>query len=295
MFNERGGPGDGRSTNPSPAAGATAGADGRRFAVGASDPIGGQEPGPGGLPGAGPTALADRLDGLVLRFELWRERPVVVWGLLALVVSIAALGWWLARPVPSAPVEDLLPLAGADPDGGGDGPPNQPPPTPSAAPTTSPQPSAVAADLIVHVIGEVNRPGLVELAPGSRIVDAVAAAGGVTEAADPDRLNFAAPVADGSQVRVPAINEEVDGPLVVAARSAGDDPSVGPADTTGPIDLNTATGEQLETLPGVGPATAAAIIAWRSDNGGFLTVDDLTSVPGIGPAKLAALRDLVTV
>ncbi len=168
-------------------------------------------------------------------------------------------------------------------------------PAPAAATSTTPEPVAPPIDLIVHVIGEVTRPGLVMLAPGSRIVDAVSAAGGVTEAADPERLNLAAPIADGDQVRVPARGEEVAGPLVVSARSLAGDGSAASPPSTGPIDLNAATAEQLEALPGVGPATSAAIVGWRAEHGGFLTVEDLTSVPGIGPAKLAALRDLVTV
>ncbi len=116
--------------------------------------------------------------------------------------------------------------------------------------------------------------------------DAVVAAGGPAPDADWNALNLAAVVVDGTRVYVPAVGEEVVG---VAPVGAGDG-----AQPVGPIDVNRATVEQLETLPGVGPATATAIVTERERNGPFVNVDDLDRVPGIGPAKLAALRDLVT-
>jgi competence protein ComEA len=132
----------------------------------------------------------------------------------------------------------------------------------------------------------VRRPGLYSLADGDRVADLLRAAGGPTRAADLDRLNLAAPVADGSQVMVPRRGE----PAPPLTTEPGD-----PAGLPAPVDVNRAGPEELETLPGVGPATAAAIIEFREANGGFATVEDLIDVPGIGEAKLAALTDLVTV
>jgi competence protein ComEA len=119
---------------------------------------------------------------------------------------------------------------------------------------------------------------------------AIDAAGGATTVADLDGLNLAAPVVDGQRIYVP-IAGEVDPVAVPSGPVAGGDPSAPDA----PIDLNRAGIADLETLPGIGPATAAAIVDDRDRNGPFASVDDLDRVPGIGPAKLGALRDLVTV
>jgi competence protein ComEA len=124
------------------------------------------------------------------------------------------------------------------------------------------------------------------LVSGDRVHAAIEAAGGATAEAEPDALNLAAEVADGSRIYVPAVGEVV----VPEPASLANDP---PA-PVGPIDVNRATASQLETLPGVGPATSTAIVTERERNGPFLNVDDLARVPGIGPAKLAGLRDLVT-
>lgn len=139
--------------------------------------------------------------------------------------------------------------------------------------------------VVVHVAGAVSAPGVYELAVGARVRDAVAAAGGPTAEADWDALNLAALVADASRIYVPVIGE-------VVAATVPSAPAGEPA-PPGPVDVNQADAVLLETLPGVGPATAAAIITERERNGPFLGVDDLDRVPGIGPAKLAALRDLV--
>ena len=144
---------------------------------------------------------------------------------------------------------------------------------------------ATAATVTVHVVGEVRRPGVYELAGGSRVVDAVTAAGGALGAADQAAVNMARVVADGEQIAIPRQGEG--GPATAAAPGAASKP--------GKIDLNTATEAQLDTLPGVGPSTAAKIVSDRTENGPFRTVDDLMRVPGIGPAKLDALKDLVTV
>jgi competence protein ComEA len=132
----------------------------------------------------------------------------------------------------------------------------------------------------------VVTPGVYELGAGSRVRDAVAAAGGPTPLADANALNLAAIVADASRVYVPVVGESV--PPVEALPATVDD------QPTGPVDVNRATVDELDELPGVGPATAAAIVTERERNGPFASVDDLDRVPGIGPAKLEGLRDLVT-
>ena len=133
-------------------------------------------------------------------------------------------------------------------------------------------------ELVVDVAGAVARPGLYHLAAGTRIADAVGAAGGATRNADVTLVNLAAPLADGEQVIVPA---------------RGADPSGGPPSSTAPLDLNTASPEQLDALPGIGPATAQKIVDYRQAHGPFRAVDDLEAVPGIGPSKLAQLKGLV--
>lgn len=137
------------------------------------------------------------------------------------------------------------------------------------------------AVIYVHILGQVVRPGLYELPDGARAVDAVAAAGGFTEQADAAGLNLARFVSDGEQIVVPAIGEAT----TAAPGISGD----------GRVNLNTADAATLDTLPGVGPATAANILAWREEHGRFESVEDLLDVGGIGEAKLDAIRDLVTV
>ena len=140
------------------------------------------------------------------------------------------------------------------------------------------------AQLLVDVSGAVRRPGVYKLPAGSRINDALVKAGGETGKADLTLVNRAASLTDGQQVLVP---EKVAAP-VAAAASGGSAPAA-----AAPVRLNSATLEQLDELPGVGPATAQRIIDYRTANGPFKTVDELDSVSGIGPAKLAELRDLV--
>jgi len=139
--------------------------------------------------------------------------------------------------------------------------------------------SSSAAKVVVDVAGAVRLPGLHTLSRGARVADAVAAAGGATGKADLTLLNLAAPLADGEQVVVPARG---------AAAAAG-----GGASTTAPLDLNTATAEQLDALPGIGPATAQKIIDYRQAHGPFRSIDELDAVPGIGPARIDQLKGLV--
>jgi competence protein ComEA len=155
--------------------------------------------------------------------------------------------------------------------------------TPLPAPARSAKPAA-AKLLVIDVAGAVRRPGLYRLQTGSRIDDAIAAAGGVTAKAQLDAINLAAPVADGEQVVVPGSG--------AAGAPAASPPAAGSAPSA-PLDLNTATAEQLEALPGIGPVTAQKILDYRQAHGAFRSVAELEGVPGIGPAHMAQLKGLV--
>jgi competence protein ComEA len=178
-------------------------------------------------------------------------------------LAVVGLVMW-SRSSPAAEV--VLPRVGSVGDPGG------------AVTSTSAVDAATA-----HAAGAVLRPGVYKLPSGARVTDLLDAAGGPAPDADLDQLNLAAVVTDGERVYVPRRGES---PPPVAAGSAA------PA---GPIDLNTATAEQLDSLPGVGPATATAIVDYRTHHGRFRSVDDLLEVRGIGEAKLEQLRDKVKV
>lgn len=163
--------------------------------------------------------------------------------------------------------------------------------TPGAIATRTAGSGAVALDRapardasLVHVAGAVRHPGVYRLGAGKRVEDAIARAGGATARGDPNAINLAAKVADGQQVLVPRRGAAGAVPGVAAAPGA-------PA--SAPVNLNSATAEQLDTLDGVGPATATKILEWRQAHGGFRSVEDLAQVPGIGPKKLAALKPKV--
>jgi competence protein ComEA len=134
--------------------------------------------------------------------------------------------------------------------------------------------------LVVDVAGAVRRPGLVHLAKGARVSDALARAGGMTARAERDAVNLAAPVSDGQQVLVPA-------------RGSAGSAAPGAAVAAGPVSLSSATAEQLDTLPGIGPVTAQKIVDYRAQHGSFTSVDGLDAIPGIGPARIAELQGLV--
>jgi competence protein ComEA len=146
-----------------------------------------------------------------------------------------------------------------------------------------------AAGSTVHVAGAVRNPGVYKLPAGARVQDAVRRAGGARSGADVNAINLAAKVADGQQVVVP--RRAAGGAAVAAA--GGTAGAVAGTPGGAPVSLNSATAEQLDTLDGVGPATAQKIIQWRTQHGGFRSVADLGQVPGIGPKKLAALREQV--
>ena len=153
---------------------------------------------------------------------------------------------------------------------------------PSVAPVRAAKPAAVK-QLVVDVAGAVRRPGLYHLREGTRIADAIAAAGGARAKAQVDLLNLAAPLADGEQVVVPS----------GAAGAAAASPPAAGSSPAAPLDLNTATAEQLDALPGIGPATAEKIVEYRTAHGAFHSVAELDAVPGIGPARIAQLKGLV--
>ena len=216
----------------------------------------------------------------VRRTVVWiGPRRIAASGVLAVATGVG--GWWLLH-APPPPVERGLPSASttsatALPGG-----------TQAPAPGASVATVADTSIVIVHVAGAVRQPGLVRLLAAQRVADAITAAGGPTADADLDALNLAAPLTDGSRIYVPRTGEVVPPLVDPGPASPGGAP-------TGPLNINAATAEQFDTLPGVGPSTAAAIVAHREANGPFRTVDDLLDVRGIGPGKLEQFRALVVV
>lgn len=205
---------------------------------------------------------------------------------LVLAVALALTCWWLARgratdlsPVsaPTAAASPLVPLVAVDDGAAGDG-----------AARVGAAPSASAATMVtVDVEGKVRRPGIVIVPSGSRVTDALKAAGGVPHRGTLQGLNLAAVLTDGQQIVVGA-------PATPAAAATGSGTPGATGDGT-LVNLNTATSEELDTLPGVGPVTAQSILEWRDQNGGFTSVQELLEVDGIGPATLEKLTPHVTV
>jgi competence protein ComEA len=204
----------------------------------------------------------------------------VAGALLACVALAAGLAWWRASAAPAS-------VPGAAPT------------TASSARSFTPSTSTTTPGtaVVVDVVGAVRAPGVVKLSAGARVVDAIAAVGGANPNADLARLNLAAVVADGMRIAVPEFGAPAPAvdPAAVTGSGAANGGGVDDATAPGPVNLNTATATELDALPGIGPATAAAIVDDRAAHGPFNTVDDLARVRGIGDAKLAQLRDLVAV
>ncbi|GAB3764176.1 competence protein ComEA [Nocardioides ginsengisegetis] len=226
---------------------------------------------------AGPTLTAAIPETLRGRVRLGPGQVAVVAVLVALGLAVTC--WWLVRGQPStveapgvpAPVlSSGTPLAGA-----------------VVSPVAAAGATATASGTVtVDVAGKVRRPGIVVLDAGSRVIDALKRAGGARPGVDLSSLNLARVLVDGEQILV-----GVPAPVGVAASAV----PVGGAPPGPLVNLNTATQEQLETLPEVGPVTAGSIVQWRTEHGGFTSVDELLEVDGIGDATLGKLAPYVTV
>ncbi|MGK5554967.1 helix-hairpin-helix domain-containing protein [Actinomadura kijaniata] len=209
-------------------------------------------------------------------------RVLVIVGVIAVLAAGGYL--WLARPTPEpvpAPASAL--------------------PTPATAlPSATLPPSAASpsptAGIVVHVFGKVKSPGIVNLPAGSRVSDAIEAAGGVRPGTGTGALNLARKVQDGEQIAVgvPPPDPRAAGSAPAAAPTEGG-PAATPPDGGGPLDLNTATAAQLDALPGVGPVLAQRIVDYRTQNGGFRSVDQLQEVTGIGAKRFTELKAMVRV
>lgn len=220
--------------------------------------------------------LEVRLRDVAARAGLARVPTAVLVACVA--ICLAAVVWAAWRWWPSDSADTF--------DGGELGEPE----TSASAEAASPVPSNEATtpavtECFVHVVGAVRRPGVYQLTQGARVADAVDAAGGLLPDAVVAGVNLARVVTDGEQILVPDEDTPVAGPPL-----AGTAP--GSAGGTGLVDINSATAEQLDTLPGVGPSTADKIVADREANGPFASVEDLGRVSGIGPKKIEALKDV---
>lgn len=208
-------------------------------------------------------------DAPPVRLDPGRRTAAAV-GAIAVLAGLVTFVWVRsARPhslavSESSPVASRVPVAAT---------------TPTSAATT---PTSAGPGVVVDVVGRVRHPGMYTLAPGARVNDAVIAAGGLLRGVNRMTLNLAAKVTDGQQV-------------VVGVAGAGPPTTGGQGSASGLVDLNTATLEQLDALPGVGPVLAQHILDWRTAHGSFATVDQLRDVPGIGDVKFTSLRSRVTV
>jgi competence protein ComEA len=211
-------------------------------------------------------SVRERLDSL--------SRGELTGLVIVVVATLLGAGLWYMRSLPrpvdiAAPADAVSPVL-----------------SPITGPTGSLAPSLVP--IIVDVAGWVRSPGVYEFASGDRVIDAVNRAGGARKGADLTSLNLAAPLTDGTQIVIP----KPGAPVVGGAGSSETGPASG---GTALININSASGTELEELPGVGPVTAAAIIDYRTQNGPFATVDDLIDVTGIGPSTLEQIRPFATV
>lgn len=230
----------------------------------------------------------------------WRLGLRVAVLLAALAVAAGAWFWWQA----GAAAQEVLPLGGVSA-GNSSGAPGGDAPVDanggsSTDPGTGQDAPAPAAPVVVHVAGAVAKPGVIRLQQGSRVDDAIRAAGGATADADVNRLNLALVVEDGQKIYVPQQGENM--PAVADPAGAGASAEGAPGSAGGPagvaggkINLNTADASELDALPKVGPVLAQRIVDWRKEHGAFKTVEELDAVDGVGPKMLEALLPLVTV
>jgi competence protein ComEA len=248
--------------------------------------------------------VADRLTGWVgdrLPVTV-RPRPhlgAVQMGVVLLVLAVGLVGaaWWLVRSsggaeevVPPPEVVETTPAA-EGPGAGAGAEPGAAAPSAAASPADGAAgPSAGEGEIVVDVVGRVRRPGIAVLPLGSRVVDAVRAAGGLLPGIDRTTLNLARLLTDGEQV---LIGVEGAAPPVPPGSSTSSAPPGSPS-AGELVNINTADQATLETLPGIGPVTAAAILQWRTEHGGFTAVEELLEVSGIGDATLAELMPFVT-
>jgi competence protein ComEA len=213
--------------------------------------------------------------------ETWldKNRNIVV--ILVSVVAVIGAGlFYLQRPA-STPIE-IIPAQA----------------TTASAPTATPQPTATftPAPLRVYVTGAVAKSDVYILAPGSIVKDAIQAAGGLTSEADPERINQALELKDQQQIHVPRKDEANPPPPIQGGQDNPTNNSNNPAPVQGDlININTATLEQLDTLPGIGPAIAQRIIDYRETVGAFASIEEITQVSGIGDATFAKIKTLITV
>lgn len=228
-------------------------------------------------------AVAGLVDLVDLVPETLRGRARIGAGALAVVAVLVALGlvvtcWWVIR---AEPVAEAAPVLGGVPELGGQ---SLEVAEPAEAATPNPTPMTAAATVTIDVAGRVRRPGIVVLPTGSRVVDALEAAGGARPRVDLSSINLARVLVDGEQILVGSAS---------ATASVPETGSDAPA-ATAPVNLNLADQAELETLPDIGPVTAAAIVAWREQHGAFTALTELLEVDGIGDVTLANLTPHVT-
>ena len=232
------------------------------------------------LSGSASVAGMPQWIGTALTFT--REHLVTV--VVILVVGILWTGYSLFQ-VRTTPVADALPRVENS----------------VASPTASPNPestaSAGSSEIVVHVIGAVRHAGVYRLPQGARVSDAIAAAGGLSRRADTGELNLAQVLGDGLQLKIGTRKHPGgwlrSGPVAGASAGTGSSPGAGADSNSARLSINTATEAQLDTLPGIGPVTAAKIVAWRTEHGKFTALTELQEVDGIGPKTYADLADRV--
>lgn len=204
------------------------------------------------------------------------QRTIVGWAIAFLLGSaVTAVGLTMANRVRPAPIVIVPP-----------------------EPTTPPEPTATPGPMRVYVNGAVAAPDVYELPPGSLVADALEAAGGWTAEANTAVVNLAQSLTDGAQVYVPSQDEEAAVPaVVVESRTTSLDvlEDTGATSSGGLVNINTATAEELDALPGIGPSTAQKILDYRDENGRFNSIEEIMNVSGIGEAKFNSVKDLITV